>query len=148
SYTFKIYDYNRLDSDGNKRPIHLTNGRKVADINRRTNWVNNNIAIEPILTEEGVGYREYLVGNTDLMYYQTKRVEIQTGHKASFKNNNQFTILTLVDGEKASIYSKENPDFKYNQNYLDIVIVPASIHEYVIENKGYQPIVVHKVMLK
>lgn len=148
SYTFKIYDYNRLDSDGNKRPIHLINGKKVVDRNRRSNWVNNNIAIEPILTEEGTGYKEYLVGNTDLMYYQTKRVEIETGHKVSFKNNNQFTILTLVDGEKASIYSKENPDFKYNQKYLDIIIVPASIHEYVIENKGYQPIVVHKVMLK
>ncbi len=148
SYTYKIYDYNRLDSDGNKRPIHLINGRKVIDINRRSSWVNENIAIEPVLSEEGTGYKEYIVGNTDLMYYETKRVEIQTGYKASFKNNNQFTILTLVDGEKASIYSKENPDYKYNQNYLDIIIVPASIDEYVIENKGYQPIVVHKVMLK
>lgn len=148
SYTYKIYDYNRKDRDGNKRPIHSFYGKEVTDTNRRELWVNENIAIEPILTDSGEGYKEFIVGKTDLMYYETRRLELETGHKASFKNNNQFTILTLVDGEKVKVYSKTNPEFCYEQDYLNIVIVPASIDEYVIENLGYQPVVVHKVMLK
>jgi mannose-6-phosphate isomerase class I len=148
SYTYKIYDYNRKDGDGNKRPIHSIYGKKVVDTTRRAAWVNENIAIEPILIDSGKGYKEFIVGNTELMYYETRRLELETGHKASFKNNNQFTILTLVDGEKVKVYSKTNPEFCYEQDYLNIVIVPASIDEYIIENLGYQPVVVHKVMLK
>lgn len=148
SYTYKIYDYNRKDLDGKRRPIHLINGKEVADTTRRESWVYKNIAIEPILIESGDGYKEFVVGRTDLMYYETRRLELETGYKASFKNNNQFTILTLVDGEKVKVYSKANPEFCYEQEYLNIVIVPASIDEYVIENIGYQPVVVHKAMLK
>ncbi len=148
SYTYKIYDYNRKDSDGNKRPIHSIYGKEVVDTNRRTAWVNENIAIEPRELSSGEGYKEFLVGKTDLMYYETRTVHLEAGHKVSFKNNNQFTIITLVDGERVRVYSKKNPDFCYEQNYLDIIIVPASIDEYVIENIGYQPVVAHKVMLK
>ena len=148
SYTYKIYDYNRKDSEGNRRPIFSINGKKLTDTSRRTNWVKENIAFEPIELEKGEGYRELLVGRTDLMYYETRTVEIATNHKCTFKNNGQFTLLTLVDGENTKIYSKTNPEFCYNQSYLDVVVVPASIDEYVIENTGYQPVVVHKALLK
>ncbi|MPM75188.1 hypothetical protein SDC9_122179 [bioreactor metagenome] len=54
----------------------------------------------------------------------------------------------MVDGEHAKIYDKYHPEHCYQQNYLDIIIVPADIDEYIIENTGYQPIVVHKVLMK
>ena len=88
------------------------------------------------------------LGKTDLMYYMTKNVFMDTNAKAEFSNNGQFTVLTLVDGENVRVYSKSNPDFYYDQKFLDIVVVPASITDYVIENTGYQPCVVHKTMLK
>lgn len=148
SYTYKIYDYNRKDKDGNTRPIHIKNARKVLDHNRKTDWVRKNIAIEPRLVDEGNDYKEYVVGDTDLMYYQTSRVELVTNGCYNGKNNGQFTVITLVDGEEVEVYSESNPEFKFNQKFLEIVVIPSTITDYVIVNKGYQPAVIHKTYLK
>lgn len=148
SYTYKVYDYNRKDKNGVTRPIHTKNAEKVLQFERDGEWVNKNIAIEPILVEETLDYTEYTVGKTELMYYQTNRVEIKTHGRYEGHNNGQFTVLTLVDGEEVEVYSESNPNFRFTQKYLEVVTVPATIEDYVIEAKGYQPVVVHKTFLK
>lgn len=148
SYTYKVYDYNRKDKDGKGRPIHTKNAEKVLHFERDPEWVRENIAIDPILLEETEDYTEYVVGRTDLMYYETRRVELAAHGVYEGKNNGQFTVITVVDGEAVRIYSKEHPEFGYEASYLDIVTIPATIEDYVIEAKGYQPVVVHKTLLK
>ncbi|MDM8203653.1 class I mannose-6-phosphate isomerase [Faecalicoccus acidiformans] len=147
SYTYKMYDYNRKDKDGNLRPIHLKNAEKVLRFDRDSEWVNENIAIEPKLIDDNEEYKEFIVGYTELMYFQTNRVEIKTKGKYSQKKDG-FLVLTLVDGESADVYSKNDPDKVYHMNYLDIVTVPSTIDEYVIQATGYQPIVVHKTFIR
>jgi len=148
SYTYKIYDYNRRDKDGNTRPIHVKNTKKVLQKDRNQDWVKKNIAIEPVLVKESPDYTEFIVGDTDLMYYQTSRVELKTNGIYKSSNNDQFTVITLVDGEKIAVYSESNPDFKFTQKYLEIVVIPETITDYIIVNKGYQPAVIHKTYLK
>ena len=148
SYTYKIYDYNRRDKDGKTRPIHLKNAKKVLEYNRNADWVRKNIAIEPIFVKESDDFKEFIIGDTDLMYYQTSRVELNTNGSYKSDNNHQFTVITLVDGEEIEVHSESNPDFKFTQRYLEIVVIPAAITDYVILNKGYQPAVVHKTYLK
>lgn len=148
SYTYKLYDYNRRDSLGNARPIHSVMGERVLHEERDTNWVRENIAIAPIPDGQGEGWKQTILGKTDLMYYMTRQLDLKTGARAEFSNSGQFTVLTLVDGEAVKIYSKSNPDFSFEQSFLDIVVVPATIEDYVIENIGYQPAIVHKTMLK
>lgn len=123
-------------------------GEKALKFERDTSWVNENVAIEPIPDGSGEGWEQFIVGKTDLMYYMTKNLFMDAGATAEFSNNGQFTVLTLVDGENIRVYSKSHPEFYYDQRYLDVVVVPASIDDYVIENTGYQPCVVHKTMLR
>lgn len=148
SYTYKVYDYNRKDKDGNTRPIHTKNAEKVLHFERDPKWVNENVAIEPILLEQTNEYTEYVVGRTDLMYYETRRLEMNTHAVYEGKNNGQFTVVTVVDGESVHIYSKKNPEYSFDAHYLDIVTIPATIEDYVIEAKGYQPVVIHKTLLR
>ena len=148
SYTYKLYDYNRIDSDGQRRPIHTTMGERALHTERTTSWVKANVAIDPIPDGSGEGWEQFIVGKTDLMYYMTRNVFMDAGAEASFANEGQFTVLTLVDGEHVRIRSKDDPTLYYDQNYLDVVVVPASIGEYVIVNTGYQPCVVHKTTLR
>lgn len=148
SYTYKVYDYNRRDAQGNVRPIHTKNAEKVLHYERDSKWVDENIAIQPILVEKTEEYIEYIVGKTDLMYYQTNRIEMNTHAIYEGHNDNQFTVLTLVDGEEIKVYSKSHPEFSFTQHYLDVVTIPATISDYVIEAKGYQPVVVHKTFLR
>ncbi|SCL88850.1 class I mannose-6-phosphate isomerase [Sporanaerobacter sp. PP17-6a] len=148
SYTYKIYDYNRKDKEGKFRPIHTKNAERVLHFERDSEWVRQNIVIEPILISESQDYKEYIVGRTDLMYYQTNRIELNTHGKYEGNNNGQFTVITLVDGEEIEVYSKSNPKFRFTQKYLEIVTIPATIDDYVIEAKGYQPVVIHKTFLR
>ena len=148
SYTYKVYDYNRKEKDGSYRPIHTKNAEQVLHFERNPEWVRKNIVIDPILVQETDAYREYIVGQTDLMYYETHRIELNT--KASYKasNDGQFTVLTVVDGEHIRVRDADHPDKYFDADYLEIVTVPASIRNYVIENTGYQPCAVHKTVLK
>lgn len=148
SYTYKVYDYNRKDKDGNTRPIHTKNAEKVLRFERNSDWVKENIAIEPILIDETKEYKEYIVGKTDLMYYETHRIEMEKYAKYEGNNNNQFTVLTVVDGEQIKVYSKSNPEFHYTASFLDIVTIPSTIQDYVVEAEGYQPVVIHKTVLR
>ena len=148
SYTYKIYDYNRKDKEGQFRPIHTKNAEKVLHFERDSEWVRQNIVIEPILISESQDYKEYIVGRTDLMYYQTNRIELNTHRKYEGNNSGQFTVITLVDGEEIEVYSKSNPEFRFTQKYLEIVTIPATIDDYIIEAKGYQPVVIHKTFLR
>ncbi|MCI8297046.1 MAG: hypothetical protein HFG22_14445 [Lachnospiraceae bacterium] len=148
SYTYKIYDYNRKDKDGKLRPIHMKNAKKVLRKERDPAWVEENVAIAPICLQQSGDYTEYVVGKTDLMYYETHRIEIKTHGRYEGKNNGQFTVLTVVDGEQIRVFSRSDPGYAYTADFLDVVTVPASIEDYVIEAKGYQPVVVHKTILR
>lgn len=148
SYTYKVYDYNRIDKDGNYRPIHTNNALDVLRFERNSKWVDENIAIQPIPLNKTEQAEEFVVGRTELMYYETHKINIEIGGKYEASNNNQFTVLTVVDGEKVRISSKSHPEFNREANFLDIVTVPATITDYVVENLGYQPVVVHKTLLK
>ncbi len=148
SYTYKIYDYNRKDKEGKLRPIHTKNAQKVLHFERNSEWVRKNVVIDPILISETQDYKEYIVGRTDLMYYQTNRIELNTHGTYEGNNNGQFTVITVVDGEEVEVYSKGNPEFRFTQKYLEIVTIPATIDDYVIKAKGYQPVVIHKTILR
>ncbi len=148
SYTYKVYDYNRRDKEGNPRPLHIVNGEKVLRTERNTSWVNENVCIEPIEIAKNDNYVEYVVGRTDLMYYETARIELKTRGVYENSNQDKFTVVTIVDGEKVKVYSKSNPNFSYEANFLDVIVIPNTIKDYVIENIGYQPTVIHKTYLK
>lgn len=147
SYTFKLYDYNRRDKEGKLRPIHSYYGEKVLDTSRTVSWVNENLVINPILVDHTNDWTEWLVGHTDLMYYETYRIDLLRDGIYHGKNHGQFTVLTVVDGEKVEISSKQDETRAYRAKFLEIIVVPAMIEEYTIKNLGYQPAVIHKTVL-
>ena len=60
----------------------------------------------------------------------------------------RFHVLTLVDGERIRIRSIEHPERYFDAEFMDMVVVPADMGRYVIENLRTEPICVHKTMLK
>ncbi|MGX8852294.1 class I mannose-6-phosphate isomerase [Amedibacillus sp. YH-ame10] len=148
AYTYKMYDYNRQDLNGELRPIHLYNAEKVMKLDRDEKWVKTHSNIAPITIKEGDGFIEDVVGRNEYMYYETHRIQMQTHAKYHGENKGMFTVLALVDGEEVLIYDKHNPKHCYHAKYLDVVTLPANIDEYVVEAKGYQPVTLHKTVMK
>ena len=146
SYTFKLYDYVRKDIDGTIRPIHSFHGERVLDFERTDSWVRKNVFIPPLEVESGDGWREMLLGETDLVYFSPRRIEFTTTVKQN--TNGRFHVLALVNGESVKVVSEKDKNSFFIMKYLDIVVVPALLGAYRIENLANHPVVVHKTLLK
>lgn len=146
SYTFKLYDYLRMDLDGKPRPIHSYYGRKVLAHERDSAFVNARLCTEPRLIDSGDGWEEYLVGEDPLVYYSCRQLRFEKYCSGDVKD--RFHVIALVDGEKVTVRSVSNPDLCYHLDYLDIVVIPNDVGKYEIVNEGQQPVVIYKVQVK
>ncbi len=152
SYTYKMYDYLRLDFDGKQRPIHTRLGELNVNTERRASVIrdpegDNYIVQKPRLADKGEGWEEYILGESSQLYFSLRRLEFEQSCEQD-THGDRFHVLALVDGEKVRIRSVEHPERCYEAEFLDIVCVPADMGRYVIENMGKEPIRVHKTMLR
>ena len=152
SYTYKMYDYLRLDFDGKQRPIHTRLGEENVRQDRRYSVIHDPespeyIVQKPRLAASGEGWEEYILGENPQVYFSLrclefeKKCEQDTGGKL-------FHVLTLVDGDAVRVRSVRHPERYFDLQFMDIVCVPADMGRYVIENLGREPVMVHKTCLR
>lgn len=152
SYTYKMYDYLRLDFDGKQRPIHTRLGEENVRQDRRYSVIHDPespeyIVQKPRLAASGEGWEEYILGENPQVYFSLRRLEFEkkceqdTGGKL-------FHVLTLVDGDAVRVRSVRHPERYFDLQFMDIVCVPADMGRYVIENLGREPVMVHKTSLR
>ena len=152
SYTYKMYDYLRLDFDGKQRPIHTHLGELNVRQDRRHSVIHDPsspeyIVQEPRLDCEGDGWKEYILGENPQMYISLRRLEFEKACEQDTRGE-KFHVLTLVDGEHVRIRSVEHPERYFDLDFMEIACVPASMGKYMIENLGKEPIRVHKTCLR
>ena len=152
SYTYKMYDYLRLDFDGKQRPIHTKLGEENVRQDRRYSTIHDPnspeyIVQKPRLDKKGEGWEEYILGENPQVYFSLRRLEFEKQCEQDTCGD-RFHVLALVDGENVRVRSVENPERFFDMQYMDIVCVPADMGKYVIENLGVEPIRIHKTMLR
>ncbi len=106
----------------------------------------NNLLRKPKVVDKGVDWKDLLIGEYELIYFCMHRLEGITSIPQN--TNGKFHVLTLVDGETVKIIPDENPSFAFTMNYLDIIVVPASVGSYTIINMADHPFAVHQTMLR
>ena len=152
SYTYKMYDYLRLDFDGRQRPIHTALGEANVNRDRRHSVIHDPsdkdyIVQQPRLDKEGDGWKEYILGENAQMYISLRRLEFEKACEQD-TGGEKFHVLTLVDGEHVRIRSASRPDRFFDLDFMEIACVPASMGRYIIENLGKEPVMVHKTCLR
>ena len=152
SYTYKMYDYLRLDFDGKQRPIHTHLGELNVRQDRRYSEIHNPespeyIVQKPRLADKGEGWEEYILGENPQVYFSLRRLEFETRCEQDTKGE-KFHVLTLVDGDHVRIRSVEHPDRFFDLDFMEIACVPADMGKYEIINLCKEPIRVHKTCLR
>ena len=152
SYTYKMYDYLRLDFDGKQRPIHTHLGELNVNQERRYSVIHDPsskdyIVQKPRLAASGEGWEEYIIGENPQVYFSLRRLEFEKQCEQDTKGE-KFHVLTLVDGDHIRIRSVEHPERYFDLDFMEIACVPADMGKYVIENLGKEPIRVHKTCLR
>ena len=87
-----------------------------------------------------------VLGEHDLIYFSLRRIEFDK--KAKQDTCGKFHVLALVEGESVKVVSEKDEALFFIMKYLDIIIVPAAVGPYRIENLGNQPAALHKTVLK
>ena len=151
SYTYKMYDYLRLDFDGKQRPIHTRLGEANVRQDRRYSVIHDPnspeyIVQQPRLDKEGDGWKEYILGENPQMYISLRRLEFEV--RCQQDTVDRFHVLALVDGENVRVRSLEHPERFFDMQFMDIICVPADMGAYEIVNLGKEPIRIHKTTLR
>lgn len=129
-FTFKLWDWGRVDLDGLPRPINLEHGLKNVAWERDTAYVERELfnQIEPL--EEGDGYRIERTGLHELEFIETKRYHFTKAvrHRAT----GSVRVLNLVSGEGAWVESIDGSFSAFRVNYAETFIVPAAVGDFTV----------------
>jgi len=129
-FTFKLWDWDRLDLNGQPRPIHLEHGLKNIQWDRTTEWVRRNLLnrVEPL--GQGDGWREERTGLHEREFIETRRHWFTgiTPHDTQDGVN----VLNLVEGREAVVESPEGAFEPFVVHYAETFIVPAAVGRYTV----------------
>ena len=118
--TYRLYDYNRIDSDGNPRELHLEDGLAVTDFDNRY----SKETVTGTTVVQGDAHITPAVVNP---YFAVIKYEID-GTFSATSDPDTFTIFTCVEGS-CTISGVELPCSRS-------VFVPAGLDSYSIKGKA------------
>lgn len=118
--TYRVYDYDRVDGDGNKRELHVEKSIAVSII------PHEDYKVYPeIKKENGAIVTKYVKEK----YFSIYKWEIQM--EASFQQNQPFQLASVIEGE--GILRTTNGEFSIEKG--DHFILPVGIENFVITGK-------------
>jgi mannose-6-phosphate isomerase class I len=131
-FTFKVYDWLRLDLDGKPRPINISRAFENLNFERKGDKVKEEHIAKAEVIEKGETYRVVHLATHPDHFYDVHRLEFQG--EISVQCNDSCHVLSLVEG--GSIILEAN-GLRQRYYYIETIIIPAALKEYrlIAENK-------------
>lgn len=132
-YTFKLYDWLRLDLDGTPRPINIERGFENLYFRRKgKEIIQKELIARPSLVEEGPDWRLVHLPTHPKQFYDVHRFEFSSTVEA--QTGGSFHIMNLVEGQSVLVESENG--HQQSISYAETFIVPADAKSYRITNNG------------
>lgn len=131
--TYRVYDYDRIDANGNKRPLHIEKALEVIDFNSRNRLEKAaGLTIQPKKDIQ----KNYLVANP---YFAVELDTIQ-GTMEELADGSKFYVYFLTEGSGEILYSNGSVPVTRGES----VLIPASLGAYTLKGdlkalKAYVP---------
>ena len=129
-FTFKLWDWDRLDLQGRPRPIHLEHGRRNIQWHRTTEWVQRNLVNRVQLVAQGDGWREERTGLHESEFIETRRHWFSK--RVEHDTRGGVNVLNLVEGPEALVESPDHAFAPFVVHYAETFVVPAAVGQYAI----------------
>ncbi len=133
-FTFKLWDWGRLDLDGLPRPIHLDHGKNNIQVDRDEEWVETEICNQLQTINEEDGWLEEKTGLHTREPIETRRHWFSK--EVVHETHGSVNVLNLVDGEEAVVKSMDGSFAPFIVHYGETFIIPENVKKYVIAPHG------------
>jgi len=133
-FTFKMWDWGRVDLNGRPRPIHLDHALGNICWERTESWVRCELMHRVVAVSSGDGWREERTGLHEREFIETrrlwfhKRATLDTGGT----ERGGVHVLNLVEGEEAVVESPAGSFEPFPVHFAETFIVPAAVGGYTI----------------
>lgn len=145
-FTFKLWDWDRLDLDGKPRPISLHHGKNVINYNYDESYVKEKYFNNIKVIKEEDGYTEEKTGLHISQNIETRRLTFSKEINQS--TNESVNMLNLVEGSSIVIKSVDNEFEDFEIFYGETFIIPEGIKNYKLKPVENEKVKVIKAYIR
>jgi len=143
-FTFKMYDWLRLDLDGNPRPINIDHAFNNLNFERKGSRVQEELISTPKVLDKGKDWELIHLPTHADHFYDVHRIDFES--KVMVEINACCHVMMLVEGESILIETADGSSEIFA--YAETFVVPAAAKGYRITNLGKSKARVIKAFLK
>jgi mannose-6-phosphate isomerase class I len=143
-FTFKMYDWLRLDLNGKPRPINIAHAFKNLDFTRKGAKVQQELISKPYVLFEDDEVTCYHLPTHKDHFYDVHRLEFE--NHVTVQTDNVCHVLMLVEGTSVTVTSANGTTLTFP--FAETFVIPAAAGSYEIVNNGAGKAKVIKAFLK
>ena len=137
-FTFKLWDWGRVDLDGKPRPIHLDHGVKNIQWDRDTAFCQEYLLHQEEVVCQGPEGSVTRTGLAEREFIDTFRLD--TASALEVPRDGSVHVLNLVEGEEARITSPTGSFQPFTVHYAQTFILPEGAGGYRVGSPQGAPI--------
>lgn len=143
-FTFKMYDWLRLDLNGKPRPINIDHAFKNLDFSRKGSKVKQELISKPTVLFEKEGCTCYHLPTHAEHFYDVHRLDFDL--HVDVETDNVCHVLMLVEGGSVTVSTANGSTMHFQ--YAETFVIPAAAGSYSITNNSNGQAKVIKAFLK
>jgi mannose-6-phosphate isomerase class I len=143
-FTFKMYDWRRLDLEGKPRPLNIERAFDNLYFERKGAKVQTELVSKPYTLVKGEGWQLIHLPTHPEHFYDVHRFEFSRTVETTTQGSAH--ILMLVEGH--SLILETANGLRQRFSYAETFVVPAAAGSYRLINAGSEPIKVVKAFIK
>jgi mannose-6-phosphate isomerase class I len=143
-FTFKMYDWLRLDLNGEPRAINIEHAFNNLKFDRKGGKVARELISQQSVIEKGTDWELVHVPTHQEHFYDVHRVEFDS--TITIITDNVCHVLMLVEGTSIDMITGDGEKTTYH--YAETFVIPAAAKTYTMYNNGAKRAKVIKAFLK
>jgi mannose-6-phosphate isomerase class I len=143
-FTFKMYDWMRMDLDGCPRPLNIERAMASLYFDSQGEGVKREFVAQPRSLVEGAGWNLLHLPTHARHFYDVHRFDFSTA--VDGRTDGSPHVLNLVEGPSVLLELPNHPPQRFA--FAETFIVPAAAESYRLRTDTGQPVKVIKAFLK